>query len=99
MHIHMYAYTYTFMYVYTHIYGESGDVRPAHVIWGLVLELAWHWLFGEQAELPLREVDKRLPSPHVTYAQRIFIMIYIYTHVYVHVCIYIYINMQACGRV
>ncbi|OLQ00351.1 hypothetical protein AK812_SmicGene17008 [Symbiodinium microadriaticum] len=30
-------------------------------LWGEVLERAWHWIFGEDALLPPREVDARLP--------------------------------------
>eukprot|EP00928_Gymnodinium_smaydae_P079588 TRINITY_DN63483_c0_g1_i1.p1 TRINITY_DN63483_c0_g1~~TRINITY_DN63483_c0_g1_i1.p1 ORF type:complete len:704 (-),score=111.35 TRINITY_DN63483_c0_g1_i1:20-1843(-) len=42
---------------YTHGEGAS----PVHGLWAITLELAWHWIFGEEALLPTRERDPRLP--------------------------------------
>ncbi|CAE8597570.1 unnamed protein product [Polarella glacialis] len=30
-------------------------------LWAVVLERSWHWIFGEEPNLPIREFDQRLP--------------------------------------
>eukprot|EP00403_Amphidinium_massartii_P038035 CAMPEP_0178453876 /NCGR_PEP_ID=MMETSP0689_2-20121128/45045_1 /TAXON_ID=160604 /ORGANISM="Amphidinium massartii, Strain CS-259" /LENGTH=108 /DNA_ID=CAMNT_0020079745 /DNA_START=710 /DNA_END=1033 /DNA_ORIENTATION=+ len=40
---------------------ELGKAMDTPWLLGVVLEVVFHWLFGEEAILPLREEDVRLP--------------------------------------
>lgn len=40
---------------------HRASVAAEHGVWAVVLERLWHWVFGEEPRLPVRDTDPRLP--------------------------------------
>eukprot|EP00927_Polykrikos_kofoidii_P049806 TRINITY_DN43817_c0_g1_i1.p1 TRINITY_DN43817_c0_g1~~TRINITY_DN43817_c0_g1_i1.p1 ORF type:complete len:764 (+),score=101.17 TRINITY_DN43817_c0_g1_i1:46-2337(+) len=40
---------------------HNSSIAGRNGLWAIVLERMWHWIFGEEADLPFRERDGRLP--------------------------------------